>query len=106
MNDTYLYTYIYIYIYIYIYNLTAILNLAVNLNITPQIWKLAKIVPIPKPNKDPGIGTSYRPISLLSPIAKTLEKVLLPHITQNIPQTTHQHGFKAFHPQPLPFKIG
>jgi retron-type reverse transcriptase len=34
---------------------------------------------------------------LLSPIAKTLEKALLPHITQNVPQNPHQHGFKALH---------
>src|SRR5206468_8349176 len=46
------------------------------------------------------IGTSYRPISLLSPIAKTLEKIfwrLLPYLTHNIPQIKHQHGFKASH---------
>ena len=30
-------------------------------------------VPIPKPNKDTDKGTSYRPIFLLSVIAKTLE---------------------------------
>src|SRR6187401_605445 len=60
-------------------------------------WKLAKIIPIPKPNKDPNPGTSYRPISLLSPIAKTMEKVLLPHITSNITPVSHQHGFKTQH---------
>ena len=42
-------------------------------------------------------GTSYRPISLLSPIAKTLEKIILPHITENIPNTQTQHGFKKEH---------
>ena len=77
--------------------LTNLLNLALNHNIIPQIWKLAKIIPIPKPNKDPCVGTSYRPISLLSPIAKTLEKVLLPYITPNLPQIKHQHGFKTLH---------
>ena len=55
------------------------------------------IRPIPKPNKDQGVGTSYRPISLLSPIAKTLEKIILPHITNNINNTSHQHGFKPKH---------
>ena len=77
--------------------LTDLLNLALTHNIIPQIWKLAKIIPIPKPNKDPCVGTSYRPISLLSPIAKTLEKALLPLITNNIPQIKHQHGFKTLH---------
>ena len=45
-----------------------------NKNIISHTWKLANIVPIPKPNKDTDKGTSYRPISLLSVIAKTLEK--------------------------------
>ena len=40
--------------------LTEIFNLSLNQNIIPQIWKLAKIIPIPKPNKDPDLGTSYR----------------------------------------------
>ena len=43
------------------------------------------------------IGTSYRPISLLSVIAKTLENILLPYITNNIPHISTQHGFKSNH---------
>ena len=39
----------------------------------------------------------YRPISLLSVVAKTLEKCLLPYITANITQTPTQHGYKAQH---------
>ena len=77
--------------------LTKILNLSLNKNIIPQIWKLAKIIPIPKPNKDPHQGSSYRPISLLSPTAKLLEKIILPYITNNIPMIYHQHGFKTKH---------
>ena len=70
---------------------------ALNKNIIPHTWKLANIVPIPKPNKDTDKGTSYRPISLLSVIAKTLEKSLLPYITANIPNTPMQHGYKTQH---------
>ena len=55
---------------------------ALNKNIIPHTWKLANIVPIPKPDTDK--GTSYRPICLLSVIAKTLEKSLLPYITYTI----------------------
>ena len=43
------------------------------------------------------IGTSYRPISLLSVIANTLEKKLLLYITYNIPHISTQHGFKSNH---------
>ena len=77
--------------------LTALLNLSLHTNTIPQIWKLAKIMPVPKPNKDQNQGSSYRPISLLSPIAKTLEKAILPSITSNIPDNPHQHGFKPLH---------
>ena len=70
---------------------------ALNKNILPHTWKLANIVPIPKPNKDTNNGTSYRLISLLSVIAKTLEKSLLPYITANIPNTPMQHGYKTQH---------
>src|SRR6476619_1631168 len=77
--------------------LTEIFNLSLNQNIIRQIWKLAKIIPIPKPNKDPGLGTSYRPILLLSPIAKIMEKIILLYVTANIPNNPHQHGFKTHH---------
>ena len=72
--------------------LTSMLKTALNTNIIPHIWKLANIVPIPKSNKDK--GTSYRPISLFSVIAKTLENNILPYITENIPNTPTQHVLK------------
>ena len=51
--------------------LTSMLKTALHTNIIPHIWKLADIVPIPKPYKDIDKGTSYKPISLLSGTAKT-----------------------------------
>ena len=68
-----------------------------NKNIILHTWKLANIVPIPKPNKDVDKGSSYRPISLLSVITQTLGKSLLPYITANIPNTSTQHGYKTQH---------
>ena len=68
--------------------LTNLYNITINTNTIPQIWKTSKIIPIAKPNKDPSLPSSYRPIALLSAIAKTLEKIILP---------THQHGFRAAH---------
>src|SRR5579872_2389254 len=56
-----------------------------------------KIIPILKPNKDPKLGTSYRPISLLSPLAKWLEKAIPPTLTSHLPEKEYQHGFKAKH---------
>ena len=63
---------------------------ALNKNIIPHTWKLANIDRIPKTNKHTDKGTLYRPISLLSVIAKTLEKSLLPY-------TPMQHGYKTQH---------
>ena len=77
--------------------LTTIFNLSLNTNTIPHTWKIAKIIPIPKPGKDITQGTSYRPIALLSPIAKTLEKIILPHITSNTIIPPHQHGFRHKH---------
>jgi hypothetical protein len=77
--------------------LTKLYNLSLNHNVIPQIWKVAKVVPIPKPGKDLNQGSSYRPISLLSPLAKTLEKIILPHLTDNVPNISSQHGFKKKH---------
>ena len=77
--------------------LTSMFKTALNKNIIPHTWKLANIIPIPKPNKDTDKGTSYKPISLLSVIAKTLEKTLLPYLTSNIPNTPMQHGYKTQH---------
>src|SRR2546426_1681918 len=54
--------------------LTKTYNLAIHNNTIPPTWKLSKIIPVPKPNKNPNEGTSYRSIALLSPIAKILEK--------------------------------
>ena len=77
--------------------LTSMFKTALNKNIIPHTWKLANIVPIPKPNKDTDKGTSYRPISLLSVIAKTLKKSIIPYITANIPNTPTQHGYEIQH---------
>ena len=70
---------------------------ALNNNIISHTWKLTSIILIPIPNKDTGKDTSYRPISLFSVIAKTLEQRLLPYITANIPNTHTQHEYKAHH---------
>ena len=42
----------------------------------PNAWKLASIIPILKPYKDAANKLTYRPISLLSTLSKSLEKIL------------------------------
>ena len=80
--------------------LTNTFNLALNTNTIPHMWKLANIIPVLKPDKDHNTGTSFRPISLLSVISKTLEKALLPYITNNI---IHNTASKPSTPPQLPF---
>ena len=59
-----------------------------------QFW----ILPIPKPNKNPTITSSYRPISLLSCMSKVLEKIIANRIMwfllKNKNLSPHQVAFK------------
>lgn len=77
--------------------LTRIFNLSVERCDIPGIWKSSCIVPLPKPGKDPAMGSSYRPVSLLCPAVKVLEKLLLPHLKEHLPLANHQHGFRKGH---------
>ena len=74
--------------------LTELYNRCINTGIIPGIWKQGKIIPLLKPGKPADQGTSYRPISLLSPLAKILESLLLPSINDSIQLANHQHGFR------------
>ena len=56
--------------------LTRLLDLSLHTLVIPDIWKVARIIPILKPNKPATKGESYRPISLLSPVVKILEALL------------------------------
>ena len=67
---------------------------APNKNIIPHTWTMGNIVHIPKFNEETNKGTSYRTISILSVIAKTLEKSILSYITANTPM---QDGYKIQH---------
>ena len=53
--------------------LTNMYNIVLNSNEIPKFWKFATIIPILELNKHDNIGTNYRSISFLSPIAKTLD---------------------------------
>ena len=74
--------------------LTALFNLSVGNSDIPAIWKQALILPIAKPGKPASQGSSFRPISLLCPAAKILERLLLPQITEALQPADFQHGFR------------
>lgn len=79
--------------------LTKILNACLRISYFPQAWKLAKVIAILKSGKDACLGTSYRPISLLSSLSKLFESV----IYKRLIATTHhllrneQFGFRKSH---------
>ena len=77
--------------------LTHTLNLSIATATIPAIWKSATIITIPKPGKPPSLSSSYRPISLLCPAVKVLERLLLPHITASLQLADSQHGFRPLH---------
>jgi hypothetical protein len=54
-------------------------------------------VPIPKPGKPVNDSLSFRPISLLSPVIKVLEKLILPYLRESLPCASSQQAYRPFH---------
>ncbi|KAF2358597.1 Reverse transcriptase domain [Trinorchestia longiramus] len=72
-------------------------NLSLSNTTIPSIWKTAIIITILKPGKPPSLSSSYRPISLLCPAVKVLERLLLLYLTAVTPLSDSQHGFRLLH---------
>lgn len=68
------------------------------LGFTPKLWKRAETVMIPKPGKDLSDPSSYRPISLLSCIAKLLERIIAARLNDELEArgafSAFQSGFR------------
>ena len=77
--------------------LTDIFNISLNTSNIPDIWKTSKIIPLLKPNKPSDDSGSYRPVSLLCPGIKILERLILPTLKENLPVPDIQHGFRSQH---------
>ena len=73
---------------------TELFNEVIKSSNTPPIWKTGCIIPLLKPDKLSDERKRYRPVSLLSPLAKTLEVLLQPTILQSVNLANHQHGFR------------
>lgn len=67
----------------------------------PPYWKQAKVIAIPKPEKNLSLPASYRPISLLPVIGKLFEKLILYRLQDfeldNNILINQQFGFRAKH---------
>lgn len=81
--------------------LTQLFNAILRTGLFPPQWKVAQIIMIQKPNKDPTDVKSYRPISLLSILSKLFEKLLLQRLMPAIEAKHlipyHQFGFRRKH---------
>lgn len=77
--------------------LTDIFNLSIKTSQIPTIWKCSIILPLLKPGKDSAESNSYRPVSLLCPAIKVLERLILPSLDEYLPIPEIQHGFRKQH---------
>ncbi len=80
--------------------MTVIFNKSIVSGTFPCEWKIAKVTPVYKtgPRED---MNNYRPISVISIIAKTMEKLvynqLYEYFIKNDMLTNSQHGFRPNH---------
>ena len=81
--------------------LAAIFNSCLSLNIFPQVWKSAKVIPILKPGKDPTLLFSYCPISLLRTFSKLFEKIIYRRLRNSVNDLqiilAERFGFRSGH---------
>ena len=74
-------------------------ELSLNCGYIPKSWKIGIVIPVLKEGKDSSEAGSYRPISLLSALGKTLELlvtlVLSDFLENNGQLPEHQFGFRA-----------
>jgi hypothetical protein len=80
--------------------LLKLMNSSWRRGIVPQVWKEAKMVPIPKQGKDKLHPNSYRPISLLSCVCKLMERIinsrLMWHLEEKRLLLPQQAGFRKY----------
>lgn len=72
--------------------LSVLFNWSISAGVFPDMWKGAKVVPIPKPGNR-NLLSSYRPISLLPILSKLLERHVDRLLRARISFTPAQHGF-------------
>ena len=74
--------------------LTHIYNCSIISNQIPEIWKISKVIPIPK-QKNPTLE-QYRPISIIPIVAKLFEKILYGRLQRNLLDNydSQQFGFR------------
>jgi hypothetical protein len=81
--------------------LVALFNAILRKQYFPPVWKHARVISIMKPEKDPALPSSYRPISLLDTTGKVFKKILLSRIQSEVRGRgllrDEQFGFRPKH---------
>ena len=77
--------------------LKIIFNLSISKAELPDIWKKALIIAILKAGKTADQVRNNRPISLLCPTSKILERLILPYFAESLAPNRTQHGFRPLH---------
>ena len=76
-----------------------LMQILLRLGVFPEIWKLATVSMISKPNKPKDESSSYRPVSLTSSVGKLLERFIGLNmdrvVSQRNLQSERQSGFTA-----------
>jgi hypothetical protein len=78
--------------------LLLLMNQCFKTGVIPEIWKMGLTIPIVKPGKPKNLASSYRPITMLSCIGKTMERVVhrrLEYLVENSNMLSYaQCGFR------------
>lgn len=81
--------------------LAKLINRILSMGYFPKSWKMAHVIPIPKPGKPANEAKNLRPISLLNNLSKILEKVIHGRILNFCKETKllpdSQFGFRNKH---------
>ena len=80
------------------HHLARLFTYSIQLSYIPTAWKIATLCMLLKPDKLPSFTTSYRPISLISPIMKLFEKIIEQRLRSHLEHigfiNKHQLGFR------------
>lgn len=78
-----------------------IINLSLKTCVCPAEWKIAKILPLPKDNRQSFSGKNSRPISVLPALSKIMERIIYNQIQsyfcKNGLNSVYQHAYKKGH---------